>query len=470
MRQLSRSWSLVAVLAVWLLVAPSAAAAPPPNDARGAAQQLVLPASVSGTTVDATVESDEPPSACAASGGSVWYAFSSPGDRAVIVDLEAAGDLDAVVDVFERQRSQLFGVACRQTNRRGVATLEFDAASGARYLVRVAALPNSERDRFRLRVLAPNPPARFPGQRLPRRGTSGAVDRLANPDDAWAVRLRRGRTYRVNFVSRDADCANLELYAPGQELVRSARCDRHLVYVPPRSGIYTLFVRAPGGEPSRIRYRLRAGRAGADDTAPGLRLANDVGIRGRLRGSELDALDLYRFSLRRPSLLRVTLRTGADLDVTLISESGRRIASGDQIELRARPGHYFVAVRARDGANGRYTLRRLARTITHARTLVDGERSATVAPGQSVTLELDVNPNVGAGRATLLVERFDPLAGWLFYARHRPAVRNGRAAVTFRHPSVGRWRVRGSYDGTRLAAPSDGGTARLTVEEPLTGS
>ena len=36
-------------------------------------------------------------------------------------------------------------------------------------------------------------------------------------------------------------------------------------------------------------------------------------------------------------------------------------------------------------------------------------------------------PNVDGGRATLLVQRFDPLAGWLFHARHRPVVRNGRA-------------------------------------------
>jgi hypothetical protein len=92
-----------------------------------------------------------------------------------------------------------------------------------------------------------------------------------------------------------------------------------------------------------------------------------------------------------------------------------------------------------------------------------------VAPGRTVTLELDVSPDVSGGRATLLVERFDPLAGWLFYAGHRPAVHTGRAAIAFRPPTVGRWRVAGIYDGTRLAAPSDGGTARFTVEEPLEG-
>jgi hypothetical protein len=469
MAQCSRLWTMGGVLVIWLLVAPPVTAAPPPNDARGNATPVVLPAAVSGTTVEASVEGDEPMSSCTASGPSVWYAFSSPGNRAVIVDLEAAGDLDAVVDVFERQRSQLFGVACRETNRRGFATLELDAEANASYLVRVAARPNSALDRFRLRVLAPNPPATFPGRRLPHRGTNGAVDRLTNPDDAWSVRLRQGRTYRMNLVSRGGNCADLALYAPGQEQVRLARCDRHLLYVPERSGVHTVFVRAPRGERSITRYRLRAGRAGSDDTAPGRRIANDVGVRGRLQGSELDALDLYRFSLMQRSLLRLTLRTGADLSLTLLSESGRRLATGTEIERQTGRGRYFLAVRARDGANGRYTLRRLARAITRARTLVNGGRSTTVSPGRTVTLALDVDPNVDGGRATLLVQRFDPLAGWLFHARHRPVVNNGRAAVTFRPTGVGRWRVRGSYDGTRLAAPSGGGRARFVVEEPIEG-
>jgi hypothetical protein len=469
MRQLSRWGTMGAVLATWLLAAPPVAAAPPPNDARGNAAPLVLPAAVSGTTVEASVDGDEPASSCTPSGPSVWYAFSSPGNRAVIVDLEAAGDLDAVVDVFERQRSQLFGVGCRATDRRGFATLELDAEANASYLVRVAARPNSALDRFRLQVLAPNPPATFPGRRLPGRGTSGAVDRLTNPDDAWSVRLRQGTTYRMNFVSRGGNCANLELYAPGQDQVRSARCDRHLLYVPERSGVHTLFVRATRGERSTTRYRLRAGRAGADDTAPGLRIGNDVGVRGRLQGSELDALDLYRFSLSQRSLLRLTLRTGADLSLTLLSESGRRLATGTEIERQTEAGRYFLAVRSRDGANGRYTLRRLARAITRSRTLVNGERATTVSPGRTVTLGLDVDPDVDGGRATLLVQRFDPLAGWLFHAQHVPVVRNGRAAVAFRPTGVGRWRVRGSYDGTRLAAPSSGGTARFAVEEPTAG-
>jgi hypothetical protein len=98
--------------------------------------------------------------------------------------------------------------------------------------------------------------------------------------------------------------------------------------------------------------------------------------------------------------------------------------------------------------------------------LVDGERRATVAPGAGVTLDLAVRPAVH-GRAALVIERFDPLAGWLFHSRHHPPVSDDRAIVVFRPPAVGRWRVTGSYDGTRKSSPSNGGTARFHVLEPL---
>jgi hypothetical protein len=460
----------LAAATIWVLLRASTAdAAPPPNDARAAAQPLgSLPADVRGTTVGATVDADEPPSGCAATTGSVWYAFTAAESRSIVIALDAAGDLDAAVDVFARERSQLTGVACRPTNRRGAATLDLDTARGTNYLIRVAARGSSARDRFRLRVVEPDRPASFPGPRLPRRGVSTAVDRIANPDDAWSVRLKRGIAYRVNLVSTGGRCAIAELHRPrGGDIVRRLRCDRHTVFVPPSSGLHTLHVQAPRGTRVRIPYRLRVGRAGPDDTAPGVRLPDDVRVRGSLRGSELDAVDLYRFTVARPSRMTVSLRTGADFDLELKSDAGRRLASGDgAIELRLRPGRYFVVVRARNGANGGYALRRIARTITHARTLVDGARGTTVPPGQTVTLEVRVAPAV-EGRATLVIERHDPLSGWLFHSAHRLTVRGGSATLAFRPPSVGRWRVTGAYLGTRHAAPSEGGSATFKVAEPL---
>jgi hypothetical protein len=466
-----------AVIALLCLAAP-AAAAPPSNDSRTAPQELGrLPALVSGTTIEATVEQDEPPSACGAIKSSVWFSFSVPSDRDLLVALDAAGDMDAVVDLFVRERSQLTPVDCRRTNRRGEATIDADADAGSTYLLRVAALSNSVTDRFRLRVVLPDEPARPPGDRLAASGTSGRVDRFANPDDAWATRMTAGRTYRINLVTVDRGRVRVALYAPGDfggEPEVSLAGDEHAVITARTSGVYTLHVQAPRASRAALRYRLRAGLAGRDDSAPGVKLADDSPVSGTLNGGELDALDLYRFTVARRSDVSLRLRTKRDLDLRLLTDGGRRLGSSGsyagskELTRRLAPGRYFIAVRAHDGARGRYVLSRLGRVITHATTLVDGRRSTTAAPGATVQLSVRVSPAV-TGPARLVVERHDPLAGWLFHSRHNPRVSGEAATVTFLPPFVGRWRVTGEYVGTRTSSPSQGGTARFSVLEPLTG-
>jgi hypothetical protein len=472
---LSRTFLLAVVVAAGL---PAAAlAAPPPNDPRAAAQALgSLPASVRGTTVAATLDKDELASTCRTTKNSVWFTFTADTGRAILIALDADGDLDAVVDVFERQRSQVSAIDCRPTNRRGSATIEIDATRGTSYYVRVGALENSADDRFRLRVVTPDQPATFPGPRLPRRGAKAAVDRLGNPDDAWSIRVRRGRTYRMNFVSSGGRCARAQLFTDagsfGDDPVRSLRCDGYTVFAAPADATYSVLVFAPRASRDRISYRLRVGRAQADDTAPGIRLPNDVRVRGHLQGNRLDAVDLYRFTVGRPSQLRLRLRTARDFDLRLLADTGRQIDAErgfpgtKEIERRIKPGRYYAVIRARHGAAGRYALRRVVRTITHSRMLVDGSRGETVGPGQGVTLDLVVSPPV-PGHAALLIERFDPLAGWLFHSSVRPAVVNGHGRLRWVPPTIGRWRASGEFLGSRHAAPSRGGTVRVKVEEPL---
>ena len=188
-----RTLALPVVIAAALLWAAPAAQAAPPNDARAAAQALTLPANVQGTTVAATREEDEPPG-CAPSAGTVWYGFSVGSAQQILVALDAGGR-------HGRDRRGLLAHALParvarlpDTNQRGEATLDLDAAAGTPYLVRVSPLENSVEDRFRLRVVAPDAPARAPGARLPDGGTSGQLDRFANADDAWAVQMREGRS------------------------------------------------------------------------------------------------------------------------------------------------------------------------------------------------------------------------------------------------------------------------------------
>src|SRR3954453_10627611 len=241
-----------------LSLAPTALAAPPPNDARAGAQALQLPASVRGTTVEATIETPELSSSCAATKNSVWYAFAADTGRSIVIALDAEGDLDATIDVFTRERSQVNPLVCKNTNRRGAATIEIDATRGTSYYVRVGARENSADDRFLLRVVTPDRPASFPGSRLPRKGAHATVDRFANPDDAWAIRVQRGTTYRLNFVSSGGRCATAELFAHEDDSpVRRLRCDAHTVFAPSASGTYSVFVRAPRGSRDRLTYRVR---------------------------------------------------------------------------------------------------------------------------------------------------------------------------------------------------------------------
>ena len=469
-----RALAAAAALAALIPLATTApaSAAVPGNDARLAAADVgALPATVPGTTVEATLEPDEPATGCGLSvKNTVWYSFTPAATRSVVLALDAAGDMDAVIDLYTRERSQLLAVDCAPTDRRGLATLDFDALGGTQYLVRVSARFESVADRFTLRVVAPEAPERAPGSPLPAGGVADSVDRLADPDDAWSVRLTAGRPYRMNLVSKDGGCVNATVYLPGSgfgDQVRSRSCDAHSVFVAERTGRYAIQVLAPRRSRTTLPYRLKVGPARADDIAPGVRLPADTTVAGRLVGDELDALDLYRFSVPSRADVRIRLRSRADFRLLVLDAVGRTIGSSrGSVELRLRPGRYFAAVTAVDGAVGRYTLRRHSRVITSATTSVDGRRQAAVSPGRSVTLGISVS-RAASGPAVLVVQRFDPLDGWLFAARYRVTVTAGQAAVSFQPSGVGRWRVTGLFEGTRAYSPSFGGTATWQVVEPL---
>src|SRR5206468_1950089 len=129
------------VLAAALALASSAPAQAqaPANDARANAQPVgSLPASVKGTTAGATDEMPEPGSSCGAPAkGTVWYALDSASDRRVVVDLAADGDLDANVEVFRKERSQVQSLACDTSDAKGKAAVTFQARKGESYLIRV---------------------------------------------------------------------------------------------------------------------------------------------------------------------------------------------------------------------------------------------------------------------------------------------------------------------------------------------
>jgi hypothetical protein len=305
------------------------------------------------------------------------------------------------------------------------------------------------------------------------------LDSVENTADAYRARLRAGVSYRVNLaVGRDR-CAALAVFAPGTTSfedaapVRRAPCDGYLLFTPDPAGTYSFLVSAAPRLHARQPYHLQVGRALRDDTSPGLELRNFGRVRGALNGRGVDVVDLYRFDVTSRSELTLTLSTrGAPtFEVLLLNDSGGRISSarsdGGSADLRRRlgPGRFFAAVRALGGARGRYALRRVSRTITRTRiSIARGRRQSP--PGATVTIAVDVTPAV-AGPVTVVIERFDPLAGYQFLRRVRIRAAGGRASVGFRPPAPGRYRAKATFEGTRGAASSESGFARVLVAGPL---
>lgn len=458
--------SAMAVVLSGLVGATTSWAAPPGNDNRADAQVVVPPERVKGTLVEATQEFDGLDfSRCSRRGSdtSVWYRFTAPERGSIVIELDAAGDMDATVDLFERVRSQLNFVDCDVTDRRGIATIDTDRLTGGdEYAIRVGKEVGSVADSFALRVLVPSPPPQPPGKPLPAKGVKDTVDRLSNAGDAYSTRLLEGRTIRLSL--RSSTCTRLDVYGPGTrrfdgEVEKALSCGGYALFTPTETGRYSLVVSAAGRTRGTQRYKLRVAPARRDDTTPGVFIRNNAKVSGKVNQG-IDTRDLYRFDVTRRSTL--TLRVSGDTQMRLVGEDGRRIDGGQIIDRRIAAGRYYVAVEG----SGRYTLRRVSRTITSSTLRVNGRRTSTVAPGAAARLSLRVRPAV-EGRGLIEVQRLDPIEGWQFQRRYRVSVRAGAADVTFSPPTIGRYRFFAEYKGTRIAAPSSANTARLRVQGPL---
>jgi hypothetical protein len=287
--------------------------------------------------------------------------------------------------------------------------------------------------------------------------------------------MAAGTTYRVNVAA--ASCVDVALYAPvtrsfaNATPMASSGCGGYLMFTPSAGagGRYSLLVRAQPRRDGEQRYHLQAAPVGADDTSPGLALPNLTTVRGSLRGTQVDAVDLFHFSVAERSALDLSLDyTGSGTaEVVLLTDLGGPLGRSDtEVSRQISPGRYFAAVRTRTGGSGRYTLRRVSRTITRTGTTIDGTGRADSVPGQAVSIAASVTPAV-SGPVTFTIERFDPLAGWQFAREVRTTASAGRAQISFSPPSEGRWRAMARFTGTRTAAPSQSGFATLLTAPPL---
>lgn len=473
---------LLPFLAVaFALAAPATAAAAPPNDARTSAQPIPVPGTIQGTTSGSTLEANEPSDPCASGDqGSVWYRVQNPPSGGVVVRLHADGDLDGTVQVLRQVRSRLDHLTCDPTDDSGDAATAFRSDPGGRYLIRVAQRQGSASGTYTLRLLRGPAAAEPPGRPIPRRGGRGRLDRVLRVDAAWSTRLRAGRSYRFNLV-HGRYCMPLELYPPGigsfdqAAPVKRLACGGYGVYTPPPGvgGRYVFRILADRSSRNPQPYALRVGRTQRDDLAPGVFIGNYARRRGIVDGGGLDDVDVYRFDVRRRSALDLDVSgDGGALDLELKDDLGRPVtcacsqAPQEHIAIRVAAGRYFVAVRSRDLRRAHYVLRRQSRTSTRTATRLAGHRGSTAPPRTVVPIAVSVGPAAN-GPALVAIEHLDPFEGWLPARQYHVRVRGGRGLVRWRPPSVGRWRARTDFFGSRLFAPSASRFAYVLVAGPL---
>lgn len=435
---------------------------PPANDERDDATDLgTPPAAVRSTTLGATSASSD---GCGMAGGSVWYRITAPSSGRVLLRLDAAEELDAVVGVFRPVRSSAALVTCGRTDADGSALIAFMAKPGTKYFVAIGEQPNSSPGQFRLRVQAAEAPERGRGQTLPTGGARGSVNGATDVNDLWSARLRRGTTYRIAY--RSSPCARASFRTRSRQFTLG--CSSYVLFTPGRDGggLYRFEI-AAGTSPAPYRYRLQVVRAGKDDFGVGVELARNSVRWGRLTPAGVDVRDVYHFDLERLSEVRLRLArpAGRAYSLYLLTDRGKGIELGSGgLRRRLGRGRYVVAVQGPVGdRRGRYRLSLRVRDVTTTVVRVSGRPSTEVSPGSAVTIGCLVSPASG-GRVELQIDRFDPLTGWHFHhVRRVPA----GATVSWRPPAAGRWRVRATFLGTPAAARSRSGYAHILVARPI---
>jgi hypothetical protein len=470
--------ALVAVLALLLVAPTTAAAAPPPNDSRDAPQTIGARADVRGTTVEATREPTDPPNCPEKGGPTVWYRYVAPKAGTARLLLDTEGGLDAVVAVYEKERSTLTRVGCAET-RRGRLFGQFRLDEGEHF-IRVAEREGSASGAFRLRFSGVLEEPKPPGEALGRSGQArGTLNALTAPFAQWSRVLHSGQDYRVRVAAGDPEHCDVavRLIDPRGRTRRVFGCRDYTVVTPDTdaAGRWTVALEAEGGTADSAPYRVAMLHAGTDDLAPGRFLGGFGVARGRVSGNGPDAQDVYRFDVTRRAEITLSLSSRGTMRMALRNERGHRVTSASvdpesgpgQIRTRLRPGRFYLVVDAARSAGGRYTLRRLTRVITATKVTFDGRPQSERRPGGSATVRVDVS-NGATGRARVVLERFDPQFGWRFWQRRTIRIAGGHGGFGVDVSQLGSYRARAEYLGSRRNSPSRARrAARLRVVAPL---
>lgn len=355
------------------LVLPVAAeATPPPNDNRVDATPIAtFPATIAGTTAEATVERLDPQlSECGRVEASVWFRIDAAPDGLIVVSVKAAAGMTPIVRVYQRERSGIDELDCGSAAAGGLASASFETVRGSGYLVLVGRRPGTADGTFAMTAELFLPPANdrssgaSPLRRLPStvRGTTlGATGDDSDPDrcdlqggTVW-YRLRVQAERRV--VLRLAAGGDLDAALVVVERIRSRRtavtCGRTdsrgtatASFVPRRGASYFVVVghqedSGPG------TFTLQGLAAEPAERLPG-RALPPGGARSTVHGLT-DVNDIWYVELRpgRTVKLRVTSPRGCPRVAV------RRSSGGSPFALACNDVRWFTP---EPNAGGRYVL------------------------------------------------------------------------------------------------------------------
>lgn len=451
-----------------------AAASParPGNDERVTAAPIrAIPTTLRGTTVGATHDAGDP--GCTEDSPSVWYRIYWGKASRVVVRFNAGGGLDARLCVVElarektrKQGQQLRPVTDEETDERGEAAFDFEGKTGTTYYVVISQLTAITPGSFSLTVLRPDEPPVPPGKPLPASGGKGRLDPLLNPEDSWGVPLQKGATYRFTVVTKPAECVSLAVYSPRARsfeedaAAKGFGCADTEFFTPgpDGGGIHPVLVTA---DDEATAYRLFVRRVQADDVGPGVLVESGKRVVGSVSAS--DPLDLYRFDVARPSNVQFEVAARRDLDIRLKNAEGRTVKRGDENDKIVRvlqTGTYYVAV-SPDERTARYVLRLLVRYVTTTKITVDEASFVKVRPDVPVELRTTTDPSPGPGVTRVQADFFDVATEtWIFRQLWNVAP---ASTFSFTPDAVGRWRVRATFNGNRLASRSRSGYSTIVV-------
>ena len=328
-----------------LLLTGSAQAAPPPNDDRANAAPIpTFPATIQGTTAEATIERLDPQvSQCGRIESTVWYRIDQAPDGTIVLGVRGAG-LAPVVRVYRLGRNGISELDCASAKAGARAQVAFESVRGATFLVVVGKRPGTADAAFTLTAQLFLPPANDarrgaqPLRKLPasvKGSTLGATTDASDPKSCglsggtvWYA-LAPGAVSRVLFRLHangdlDASLVVLRRIRSETEDVGCARTDRDgngIVVVDVEKGAqYLVAVGQRQGSPPGD-FVLQALAAQPPERAPGRPLP-PRGVRSTVNGLT-DVNDVYWLRMQPGTTYKIAFSSRGCAELSLRSRRGR---------------------------------------------------------------------------------------------------------------------------------------------------